>query len=408
MLQNHIRQNHAALVCRYRPDTTLTFVNEAYCAFFDLPENHLVGRKFIELIPNHARQAALARVARLWRDRQTLIWEHQVVSAGSGTRWQQWVDSVVPSLDGTGFELEGYGRDIARSEQAEEAVDTASLFRSTDGFLAYLGWRASIPDTPRGGSLLQWLSARASTGSALEPTDDKLSLAGRLMTLGELSSSIIHELSQPLSAILNNADAASRVLASQHLPRHELASALDDIRGDCNKAAEVIYHLRTLLAGSHAEHYPVLMNDVVRDALHIVNAEARRQHVRIEMELQAIPSILGNGVLLKQVLLNLLLNAVHAMVETPRTKRRLVIASRATTSKTVQVTVSDAGHGLRGGTAPRLFSPFFSTKKDGLGLGLHIARRIVDAHGGRIWARNNHGGGGATFCIELPTDRGGS
>lgn len=229
----------------------------------------------------------------------------------------------------------------------------------------------------------------------------ELAHAARLATVGELAASISHEINQPLGAILANAETAELLLQSSAAPPDELRQILSDIRRDDVRASEVMRRVRALAGRHDIEMKPLAVNAVADEAATLLEAEARRRGVVLEKDLRSeLPEIQGDEVSLQQVVINLALNGMEAMAETPPGRKRLRIATRNGNGRVV-VRVSDTGRGIAEADAPKLFESFFTTKTHGLGLGLSICRSIVDAHGGRIAAQNN-GGGGATFEVELP------
>ncbi len=227
----------------------------------------------------------------------------------------------------------------------------------------------------------------------------ELAHASGLAVVGELTASIAHEINQPLGAILSNADAAELLLESG-APREPIRHILEDIRQDDLRASEVIRRLRALLRKHEIETRPFDLNEAIADALRVVRAEAERRHVAVDAELAALPIVRGDRTHLQQVLLNLIVNGMDAMADIHVSRRRLLVRT-ARAGGDVEVSVTDAGHGIPAERMPRLFESFFSTKQHGMGLGLSIARSIVEAHGGRIRAENNPGGG-ATFRFTVP------
>ena len=227
----------------------------------------------------------------------------------------------------------------------------------------------------------------------------------RVTTLGELSSSLAHELTHPLASILSNAQAAQRFLAGDDVDLKEVSEILNDIVTEDERAGEVIHRLRSLLKKGEPQKYcDVNLNEVVQDVLKLVRNDLINQDVTAETDLaQNLPSIIGDRVQLQQVLLNLVLNACEAMADCASSERQLFIASKLEKSA-VQVSVTDRGGGIPEKKIEQVFERFFTTKKEGMGLGLSICRSIIDAHEGKIWATNN-ADCGATFYFSLPIDR---
>jgi signal transduction histidine kinase len=228
-----------------------------------------------------------------------------------------------------------------------------------------------------------------------------LAHAARLAMAGELTGAIAHEINQPLSAILSNAEAAELMLAAEPPPIDEVRHILADIRSDDLRASEVIRHLRSLLAKHAPEMKPLDFNALAADILHFLAVEASRRGVALDTDFRELPPVYGDRVQLQQALLNLILNAMDAMADTPEAQRRITVRTAVNGSGGVEVAVSDAGHGIPAERLPNIFDSFTTSKKDGMGLGLSIARSIVEAHGGKIRAENN-ADKGATFRFTLP------
>lgn len=224
----------------------------------------------------------------------------------------------------------------------------------------------------------------------------------RVSTLGGFALSLAHELNQPLSAILANAQAARRFLATPNPPMDEVRAIIEDIDADDRRAGELIHAMRALLRNHDVELVLLDPNAIVREVGRLLHGDFLLRRVTLVLDLEApVPKVQFDVVQLQQVLLNLMMNAFEAMADTATLDRRLIIRTRAGSDACCVISVRDAGKGIPPEQFDHLFDQFFSTKPDGLGMGLTIARSIVESHGGRIWATNNSDVG-ATFHVALP------
>jgi signal transduction histidine kinase len=246
---------------------------------------------------------------------------------------------------------------------------------------------------------------RSSAESATQVLNSQLSHAMRLAVAGELSASIAHEISQPLTAVQMNADAADLILQAQASPDEDLIGIVTSIRGDNMRASEVIRRLRTLLAKHEPERRPFDTRIAISEVAAILRSEAERRKVTFNVPTPSPPATInGDQTQIQQVLINLVLNAMDAVSDVSE-KRRFVQVLTRQDSSTIVITVRDYGHGISTENLPKVFDSFFSTKHSGMGLGLAIARSIVENHRGRIWAENCQPYG-AAFHVELPSTAG--
>lgn len=230
----------------------------------------------------------------------------------------------------------------------------------------------------------------------------ELSHIGRVSALGELTASLAHELNQPLTAILNNAEVAEKLLEADVPDVGELRAILTDIVADDTRAADVIRRVRVLVNKGELEHGPLDINGVVREVAQLVKNDMAIRHVPMTLELAAgLPEVRGDRVQLQQVVLNLVLNGIEAMREAGGRDPALVIRTSGAGARSVTVAIQDSGPGISTRDAERIFEPLYTTKDEGLGMGLAIARTIVRAHGGELRASNT-AGGGATFEFTVP------
>jgi len=244
--------------------------------------------------------------------------------------------------------------------------------------------------------------ARKETEDALRATRQELAHFTRVSAMGELTASLAHELRQPLTGIMTNAQAARRFLEIAPLDIGELRNILGDIIADDRRAADVIQRLRDLLRKGERRLTLLDLNELIRGVSRLLSSDAVIRNVVVALELAPEPVIVtGDRVQLEQVVLNLLVNAMDSVAEAPGGDRTIVVRTESKENAAVHVAVQDAGTGLRDGTHERVFEPFFTTKPAGMGMGLSVSKSIIEAHGGVIWATNNPARG-ATFHFSLP------
>jgi PAS domain S-box-containing protein len=346
-------QDQTELICRFLPDGTYTFVNDAYCQYFQRSPEQLLGGSFWAFIPPEGHQGARDFLASITPEHPVATREHEVVTPSGEIHWQQWRDRGFFDLYGQVVEFQAVGRDITERKMLEEATQ-------------------------------------------------RLAHAGRLAVVGELTASIAHEINQPLTAILSNAAAGERLLGAGSPSLDEVREVLTEIHKDDLRACEIIERIRALVRRGEMTMLPLDLTEVADEVVRMVMADARHRRVALKTEFApGLPGLRGDRVHLQQVLLNLLLNAMDAVSDSPPQGRRIVVRIGGDGERSVIASVSDTGHGIPPDKLPHIFESFFTTKQHGMGLGLAISRAIVEAHGGHIWARNESGGG-ATFCLTLP------
>lgn len=247
-------------------------------------------------------------------------------------------------------------------------------------------------------------------GSVMDLTDRKraeearqdLVHASRLAVMGEFTAMIAHELNQPLHAILTNIDAARILLDVKIAPVAEMRQILADIRADNLRANEAIRHIRALVSKREMEMQLLDMNATVSEVVRLAKGDAFRRGVRLHEDCRApLATVQGDVVHLQHVVLNLIVNAMDAMKDNAESDRHLFV-STTSHDDLVEVAVKDTGHGIPVGDLARVFNSFFTTKRDGMGIGLSMCRSIVQMHSGIIWAENNRDGKGTTFRFSLP------
>jgi PAS domain S-box-containing protein len=224
----------------------------------------------------------------------------------------------------------------------------------------------------------------------------------RITTLGELTASIAHEVNQPLAAVLANAEACLLWLDRETPDLEGVRRSVEWIIKDGNRAGEVIRRVRALVNNTIIKKAPLHINNVIEDVMPLVRQEVRIQSISLRLELgSALPAVLGDRVELQQVIVNLVMNGIQAMNTTTRLPRELYIRSREHRPDQILVEVEDTGIGIEPEHIDRLFNAFFTTKPDGMGVGLWICRSIIERHDGRVWVTSKRGTG-STFQFTLP------
>ncbi len=265
----------------------------------------------------------------------------------------------------------------------------AHATRDQDGQLEYV---AAVQD----------VTTQRLTEEARDKARSELAQMARVMSLGTLTASIAHELNQPLSGIVTNASTCMRMLATDP-PNVDGAreTARRTIR-DGNRASEVVTRLRALFSKKDASTEPVDLNEAIREVIALSRSELQRSQVLARVELaEGLPTVTGDRVQLQQVVLNLLLNAADAMSGIDDRPRQLTVRTERGEGEHVRLSVQDAGVGFGPQGPDKLFEPFYTTKKDGMGIGLSVSRSIIESHHGRLWAKPNNGPG-ATFSFSIP------
>ena len=255
-------------------------------------------------------------------------------------------------------------------------------------------------------AILNQIEEQRRTEEALQKTRTELARVVRITTIGELTASIAHEVNQPLAAVVANADACVAWLALQSPNLLEAQAAAERATLGATRASEVISRIRSLINKAAPERAPVRLNEVVEETVALAESQASRNQISVETKLAAdLPVVLGDKIQLQQVLLNLMINGIEAMSGVSGRPRRLLICSQAQDGNQVCISIHDSGIGVNAEFMARLFEPFFTTRSQGIGMGLPISRSIVEAHGGRLWADSTENQG-SVFQFTLPGQSG--
>jgi PAS domain S-box-containing protein len=297
--------------------------------------------------------------------------------------------------------------DLARTQEAlsklvaqREIVHFENRYRCRDSSYRLLEWTAA----PAGELIYaaaRDMSERVEVETEARQRREEFAHLARVAMLGELTASLAHEINQPLSAIMSNAQAARRYLNAPTPDMEEVKEIINDIVKEDTRAGEIIHRMRTLLKKTKLEVEPVDLNSVFREIVSLLNSDAVIRDVKIDLELDPLlPFVRGDRIQLQQVALNLVMNAFEALNERSRAQRWVRIRTGLKDSQ-VQAAVIDNGTGVSLEDPEKVFQPFYTTKTQGLGMGLSISRSIIIRHYGRIWVENNPEGG-TTFYFSLP------
>ena len=292
-----------------------------------------------------------------------------------------------------------YGGTVCRNlyhVPPDEFLGTNQTAREVERLLTNIRERERVED-----ALREQLTERKRADEALREAQVELAHVTRVTTLGELAAAIAHEINQPLAAVITNGSACLRWLAGTTPNLNEARQAVGRIIRDGNRASDVIAKIRALLRKTGTEKERLDMNDVIREVVALAQSEIRRNGVALRAQLEGnIPPVLGDRVQLQQVVLNLIMNGIEAMSAVGDRPRELIISTQSGEIDQVHVTVQDSGIGLDPKSMERIFDAFYTTKSEGMGMGLAISRSIVENHDGRLWAVPNDGPG-ATFQFTL-------
>lgn len=352
-------EDQTEFIARWLPGGTYTFVNEAYCRYVERSREELVGSTFIPTIHEEDRTRVEQEIASLTPEHPSVTSEHRVYRADGSIGWNHWTNRALFDSADRVEEYQSVGRDVTELKNAADTI------REKEAHLVHVS---------------------------------------RLATMGELVAGIAHEVHQPLHAAKIFAEAARRNLETS-MP-DGVSTAIDcmnEISDAVTRTAKIIRHLRAFTESTPVRFESINLNCVAREAAEIIAYEVRRTNVKLHWELaEDLPLVEGDQVQLEQVCVNLLMNACDAMIHSPIEDRRLLIQTFHDENY-VTISYCDSGCGL-GETDPnRLFDAFFTTKQQGMGMGLSLCKTIADAHDANIWAEDNDGPGlSLNFALPKP------
>ena len=334
----------------------ITYVNESFSRIFGYSSEEVVGRHLLEFV-------------------------HQEDKTEMGERMSAPADNPIKRYETAWVTKDG--RKIITLTSPKRIYDP------DEGYLGCLGIFTDITERKQ-----------------IEEREKKhmleLAHVSRVTTMGELSSQIAHELAQPLAAIAGLSTGCLKLFKAGAAGHDDIEESLADISQQASRAREIVIRLRNFVRNEDVQHSRVVVNELIRTVIPLIDIEARWFSLPIKLDLsEPLPDITGDRVLLEQVVLNLVHNAIEAMQANKQKRRRLTIRTTIADPKFIRVTVSDSGPGISKELIAKVFDPFFTTKPDGMGMGLAITRSIIDAHGGKLEADNN-AQGGAIFGFTLP------
>jgi PAS domain S-box-containing protein len=296
--------------------------------------------------------------------------------------------------------------DFANSFITGDPLDSELRYRRADGVYRWFQVRM-VPTRNTDGELARWYSLvtdiddQKRAEEALRQTQGDLARINRVTTMGELTASLAHEISQPTSGVILNAKTCLRSLGSDRPDLDLVRAAVTRIERDAERSAAIIARIRAQFEKGAPKRPALDVNEMIRETVALLRDQAMRYNIPVRTELAAdLPNIVGDRVQLQQVAMNLIVNSIEAMKDVDGA-RELVIKSQRAEHEQVLVSVSDTGPGFPPDLAEQIFDPFFTTKPHGTGMGLRISRSIIESHGGRLWAVGSPGRG-ATFHLNLP------
>jgi PAS domain S-box-containing protein len=290
--------------------------------------------------------------------------------------------------------------ELAGLAEGRKTLHFENRFRHKDGSYCWLSWRA-VTDNGHLYAVARDVTDLKNAEEQLQASRRELAQVSRQTTVGAMTASIVHEVNQPLAAIVANANAGLRWLARAEPDVDEVRSLLKRIVSDGHRASGVIVSIRSMFGKDRCEMSPVCVNDLIGEVLALVHGELESHQISLQHEIfDGLPRVMAERVQLQQVLLNLIMNAVEAMISITDRERVLAVQSRVCEPDHVLITVEDSGTGIDPSEMDRIFDAFFTTKTQGMGMGLSICRSIIEAHGGLLWA-SARSPWGSMFCMKL-------
>jgi hypothetical protein len=375
----------------------LTEIDDRKRAEDALRESEYESRLIVDSIPGLI--AVLDKSGELERVNQPIL-DYLGKSLEACRQWA--VDDTIHPDDRPAY-LQAFGRSFAAGEPVE--YDAARI-RRFDGVYRWLNMRG-LPLRDRQGQIVRWyfllteVDDRKRAEDALRQALGDLARINRVTTMGELAASLAHEVNQPISGVLINANVCLRKLGHDNPDLDAARAAVTRIQRDAQRAADVIGKIRSQFEKATPNREVLDVNDIIRETTGLLRSEAVRHNISVRTELAAdLPQIVGDRVQLQQVAMNLIVNSIEAMKDVDGL-REIVVRSQRAENEQILVSVSDSGTGFPPQLVEQIFDPFFTTKPHGTGMGLRISRSIIESHGGRLWAEPADGRG-ATFHLNLP------
>ena len=353
----NVVEDQSEFIARWQLGGNYTFVNDAYCRYVQKTREELIGSTFMPTIHEEDRARVQLEIESLTPENPSITSEHRVYRADGTVGWNQWTNRALFDENGELEEYQSVGRDMTDLRHAADTI------REREAYLAHVS---------------------------------------RLATMGELVAGIAHEVHQPLHAAKTFAEAARRSIEGGTPAGLDTAKdCMQEISDAVTRTARIIRHLRTFTKPRPLQFENVNLNTIVQEAAEILAFETRKAKAKLRWNLLAdLPQVRGDQVQLVQVCVNLLINAYDAMTEVSEQERKLT-ATTDVDDELVTLSFCDTGCGFSEEKKNRLFDAFYTTKSQGMGMGLSLCKTIAEAHNGKIWAENNVGPG-TTFVLALP------